>query len=84
MLRIQSKNVKNFFAPISLQNSLKPSLGPHRKFQLNIFKTVGVVCGMTNKVQENRKLLYIMVQRISDTLEVLLGKSYFIRRKKCS
>ena len=27
---------------------------------------------------------YIMVQRISDTLVVLLGKSYFIRRQKCS
>ena len=27
---------------------------------------------------------YIMVQRIGDTLVVLLGKSYFIRRQKCS
>ena len=27
---------------------------------------------------------YIIVQRIGDTLVVLLGKSYFIRRQKCS
>ena len=27
---------------------------------------------------------YIMVQRIGYTLVVLLGKSYFIRRRKCS
>ena len=34
---------------------------------------------------ENKgKYNYIMVQRIGDTLVVLLGKSYFIRRQKCS
>ena len=28
--------------------------------------------------------MYIMVQRIGDILVVLLSKSYFIRRQKCS
>ena len=31
-----------------------------------------------------RYVLYIMVQRVGDTLVGLLGKSYFIRRQKCS
>ena len=55
---LDRKNMKNLFALILLQNSLKPSKFQHRKFQLNVFKTVGVVSGMTDKLQENRQLLY--------------------------
>ena len=34
--------------------------------------------------QSRVKVKYIMVQQIGYTLVVLLGKSYFIRRQKCS
>ena len=36
------------------------------------------------QINQISRITYIMVQRVSDTLVVLLGKSYFIRRQKCS
>ena len=38
-------------------------MNQHRKFQLDIFKTVGVVYRLTNKLQENRQLLFNLIAR---------------------
>ena len=52
------KNMKNLFAPSLLQKLSYVNMNQHRKFEQDIFKTVGEVNGMTNGQQENPQLLY--------------------------
>ena len=53
---LDGKYVKKLFALIMMQKAF--NMNQHRKFQLTIFKTEGVVYGITDTHKKNRELLY--------------------------